>query len=80
MFLIYTLERTDILPLDDLGIRQGLTYVHELDAIPSRKTLQTLGAPCRPYRTTAAWYLWRAPLMPDYARFKSALKGHPARR
>ena len=74
MFLIYSLERMDIMPLDDLGIRLGLSYLHGKTRIPSRRELAQLSAPCQPYSTIAAWYLWRSPMMPDYADFKQALK------
>lgn len=74
MYLIYGLERMDIMPLDDLGIRLGLCYLHQCAAIPSRRTLAELSLPCQPFRTVAAWYLWRSPMMPDYADVKSRLK------
>lgn len=74
MYLIYGLERMDIMPLDDLGIRLGLCYLYQRDAIPSRRELAELSLPCQPFRTVAAWYLWRSPMMPDYADFKSRLK------
>lgn len=74
MYLIYGLERMDIMPLDDLGIRLGLCYLHQCDAIPSRRELAELSLPCQPFSTVAAWYLWRSPMMPDYADFKSRLR------
>ncbi|MDX5630045.1 MULTISPECIES: DNA-3-methyladenine glycosylase [unclassified Brenneria] len=71
MFLIYSLERTDIMPLDDLGIKQGLRYVYDLQAAPTRHTLRELSHACRPYRTIASWYLWRAPSLPAYQEVKA---------
>lgn len=71
MYLIYGLERINIMPLDDLGIRQGLCYLHERESYPPRRELAALSAPCHPYSTIAAWYLWRSPMMPDYAEFKA---------
>ncbi|WP_409310536.1 DNA-3-methyladenine glycosylase family protein [Pectobacterium sp. B1J-3] len=70
IFLIYSLERTDIMPLDDLGIRQGLRYVNNLHSMPNRRTLSELSRPCQPYRTIASWYLWRSLELPDYRAFK----------
>ncbi|GKW12332.1 DNA-3-methyladenine glycosylase 1 [Pectobacterium carotovorum subsp. carotovorum] len=70
MFLIYSLERTDIMPLDDLGIRQGLRYVYDLSDMPKPRELQALSLPCQPYRTVASWYLWRSLELPAYQRFK----------
>lgn len=74
MFLIYSLERTDIMPLDDLGIKQGLRYVYHLQATPTRHTLRDLSHACRPYRTIASWYLWRTPSLPEYQEFKDTLR------
>ena len=68
MLLIYTLERIDVLPADDFGIREGYRFLKSLDTIPNRKTIEVAGMPCRPYRTVASWYLWRVPSLPGYAR------------
>ncbi|RKO82436.1 DNA-3-methyladenine glycosylase [Pectobacterium parmentieri] len=70
MFLIYSLERTDIMPLDDLGIRQGLRYVYDLPDMPKPRDLQAFSLQCQPYRTVASWYLWRSLELPAYQRFK----------
>ncbi len=61
MLLIFTLARTDILPADDFGVRDGYRRLKSLDTLPTKKTLATLGEAWRPYRTIAAWYLWRVP-------------------
>lgn len=61
MFLIYTLERSDILPVDDYGVREGYRRFKGLAQAPTPKQLRELGQAWRPYRTVAAWYLWRAP-------------------
>jgi DNA-3-methyladenine glycosylase II len=63
MLLIYTLERIDIMPADDFGVREGYRFLKSLDALPSRKEMERAGLPCRPYRTVASWYLWRIPLL-----------------
>lgn len=68
MLLIYTLERLDIFPLDDLGVREGYRFLKSLDDLPNRKTLQLAGLACSPYGTIAAWYLWRVASMPDYQK------------
>jgi len=60
MLLIFSLGRKDVLPVDDFGVREGYRLIHELDAQPKPKELATLGAIYAPYRSTAAWYLWRA--------------------
>ena len=60
MLLIYTLERIDIFPIDDFGVRNGYRFLKSLDDLPSRKTLQQASLAFKPYGTIAAWYLWRA--------------------
>lgn len=61
MFLIYSLERMDILPVDDFAVRQGYRRLKSLEAAPTPKALHKLGEAWSPYRTIAAWYLWRVP-------------------
>ena len=70
MLLMHSLGRQDILPVDDFGVREGYRILHELDAQPKPKALAELGAIYAPFRSAAAWYLWRAV---DEA--KAALKG-----
>ncbi len=59
MFLIFTLQRLDVWPVGDYGVRAGYALAYEV-ALPSSKELLPLGDPFRPYRSLAAWYLWRA--------------------
>ena len=61
MFLIYSLERTDILPIDDFGVREGYRRLKGLEKAPTPRQLGLIGEAWSPYRTTAAWYLWRVP-------------------
>lgn len=60
MFLMFTLARPDILPVDDYGIRNGYRLAYGLPDLPKPRELAALGARWAPHRTTAAWYLWRA--------------------
>ncbi len=60
MLLIFTLGRPDILPVDDFGVREGYRKLRGLAAQPTPKALAVLGLPWAPYRSVAAWYLWRA--------------------
>jgi DNA-3-methyladenine glycosylase II len=60
MFLLFQLHRPDVWPVDDLGVRSGWARIHEMGAPPTPKALQLLGDVLRPYRSTAAWYCWRA--------------------
>ena len=61
MFLIYTLERLDVLPADDFGVRDGYRRLKRLPVTPSAREMRTLGLAWQPWRTVAAWYLWRVP-------------------
>jgi DNA-3-methyladenine glycosylase II len=60
MFLLFQLHRPDVWPVDDLGVRNGWGRLHDLSSPPTPKELAPLGDPLRPYRSTAAWYCWRA--------------------
>jgi DNA-3-methyladenine glycosylase II len=60
MFLLFQLRRPDVWPVDDLGVRNGWARIHEMAAPPTPKALEILGDVLRPYRSTAAWYCWRA--------------------
>lgn len=64
MLLIYTLERMDILPVDDYGVREGYRRLKRLDKAPSPARMRAIGEAFSPYRTIAAWYLWRLPASP----------------
>jgi DNA-3-methyladenine glycosylase II len=57
--LLMDMGRPDILPVDDFGVREGYRLLHGQDAQPKPKALAEIGAPWAPYRSTAAWYLWR---------------------
>jgi DNA-3-methyladenine glycosylase II len=60
MFLLFQLGRPDVWPVDDFAVRKGYGIVHRLAEAPKPKELQALGEVYRPYRSVAAWYLWRA--------------------
>jgi DNA-3-methyladenine glycosylase II len=60
MLLIFTLGRPDVFPVDDFGVREGYRVIHGLDAQPKPRDFAVIGEAYAPYRTTAAWYLWRA--------------------
>jgi len=59
MFLIFTLKRQDVWPIGDLGVRAGYARAFGLTAVPTPAELDALGEAFRPYRSLAAWYLWR---------------------
>ena len=60
MLLIFKLGRPDVLPADDFGVRHGFKLTYGTADMPKPKELLEHGERWRPYRTTAAWYLWRA--------------------
>jgi DNA-3-methyladenine glycosylase II len=70
MLLIFCLERPDVWPVDDLGIRKAVQRLLRASEIPARKKIERLADPWRPFRSYASWYLWRSlegPLMPGTA-------------
>ncbi|HEY7579686.1 MAG TPA: DNA-3-methyladenine glycosylase 2 family protein [Acetobacteraceae bacterium] len=60
MLLIFTLGRPDVLPVDDFGVRDGYRVLKGLEFAPKPKLLAEIGRAWAPYRSIAAWYLWRA--------------------
>jgi DNA-3-methyladenine glycosylase II len=60
MFLMFTLGRPDVLPVDDYGIQNGFRIAYGKRRLPKPKALAKFGERWAPYRTTASWYLWRA--------------------
>jgi len=59
MFLIFALNRRDILPASDLGVRVALRDRHGLDELPRPRDCHALTESWRPYRTIASWYIWK---------------------
>ena len=55
-----TLGRHDVLPVDDFGVREGYRRAYGKRLRPTPKALRVLGERWKPYRSAAAWYLWRA--------------------
>ena len=60
MFLMFQLERPDVVAVGDLGIRRAVERAYGLDALPSAAELEALAEPWRPYRTIACRILWRS--------------------
>lgn len=61
MLMIFTLQRTDILPVNDYGVVEGYKRLKKLEAAPKPKQMAEIGLAWAPYRTIASWYLWRVP-------------------
>ncbi len=58
MFLIFRLQRPDVLPVGDLGIVKAVQRAYKLRKAPSADRLTRIGEAWRPYRSVACWYLW----------------------
>jgi DNA-3-methyladenine glycosylase II len=61
MLLMYSLERMDVLPVDDFGVREGYRALKSLEELPKPKALREISKAWAPHRTVASWYLWRMP-------------------
>jgi DNA-3-methyladenine glycosylase II len=60
MLLIFQLGRSDVLPADDFGVRNGFRHAYKKRDLPTPKEILAHGEKWKPHRTTAAWYLWCA--------------------
>lgn len=70
MLLIFCLERPDVWPVDDLGLRKAVRDFLKLGELPPAAAIREVADAWRPYRSYATWYLWRSlegPLMPGVA-------------
>jgi len=68
MFLMFCLRRPDVWPVDDIGVQRGISrQFFEGEPIGPKEALQ-FGEKLKPWRTVAAWYLWRSlgPAVVDY--------------
>ena len=59
MHLMFVLMRPDVLPVGDLGLREGARRAYGLDERPDAVALEKLAEPWRPCRSVATWYLWK---------------------
>jgi DNA-3-methyladenine glycosylase II len=60
MFLIFSLGRPDVLPVDDLGVRRGMQITYALSDLPKPDEMRRIAEPWRPYRSAGTWYMWRS--------------------
>lgn len=68
IYLLFSLRRPDVWPVDDLGVRIGAQKLKKLETRPERAVMLELGEPWRPYRSAAArflWHLYHHPGLPD---------------
>lgn len=57
MFLMFTLARQDVFPVEDLGIKKGVKKIYNNEL--SDHDMVRYASRWKPYRTTASWYIWR---------------------
>src|SRR6267143_358171 len=60
MFLIFTLGRPDVLPVDDYGIKKSVQRVYGLDELPKKAVIEKIAEGWHPYCTVASLYLWHS--------------------
>jgi DNA-3-methyladenine glycosylase II len=60
MFLIFALERPNVMPLADLGIRNAIRKAYGLAELPKPIEIAKLAEKWHPYCSIASWYLWRS--------------------
>ncbi len=60
MFLIFGLQRTNVLPSGDLGIRVAIKKAYGFEALPAPADIDRMAEGWHPYCSVASWYLWRS--------------------
>jgi len=60
MFLIFTLRRSDVFPVTDLGVQKGFKIFYSLDDLPTIELMNKKSESWKPYRTIMSLYLWYA--------------------
>lgn len=62
MFLMFCMGRTDVLPTGDLGIRNGIRKLYNIDDLPSPAQIIEIAKQnnWHPYESIACWYIWKA--------------------
>jgi DNA-3-methyladenine glycosylase II len=77
MMLMFRLGRADVLPVGDFGVRNGFRASYGLSRLPHPKAIAAWGERWKPYRTTAAWYLWRAVELERAGKLPAPANAHP---
>ena len=60
MFLIFHLMRPNVLPLDDVGLQNGISRCYFSGEPVSRSEIREVAASWAPYSSVATWYIWRS--------------------
>lgn len=74
MLMVFNLRRADVFPATDLGVRRGHMLAYSLDEMLSAKELLVTSDVWKPYRSVAAWYLWRANDCVDWGKVASSIR------
>jgi DNA-3-methyladenine glycosylase II len=65
MVMMFRLGRPDVFPELDLGVQKGIQKLRRMRKLPTPKQMEKIGRTYAPYRTYAAWYLWRSLELPE---------------
>ena len=65
MYLIFKLGRTDVLPVDDLGLRKAVQKAYRLRKLPTRDRFEQLAEKWHPYSSISTFYLWKSLEKPE---------------
>ncbi|HKU84281.1 MAG TPA: DNA-3-methyladenine glycosylase [Candidatus Nitrosocosmicus sp.] len=60
MFLIFSLQREDVFPLNDLGVKKAIQKLYNLSDLPTQEYMIEVSSKWKPYRSIATWYLWKS--------------------
>lgn len=60
MYLIFSLNRPDVLPVGDLGVRKAVGRAWRYRSLPAESTVARIGRRWAPYRSFATYYLWQS--------------------
>lgn len=62
MFMMFCMGRLDILPVGDLGIKNGVKKLYGLKELPDAEKIREIARECNwsPYETVASWYIWQS--------------------
>ncbi len=60
MFLIFYMQRPDIFPVDDIGLKRAISRHYNNNQPVNKKWMTELAKPWQPWRSVATWYLWRS--------------------
>jgi DNA-3-methyladenine glycosylase II len=75
MFLIFSLGRNDVFPIDDFGVRAAITRLYGYQEPPAKAVLLEIGQRWSPYASIGSWYCWR--YLDELKRQPVAGKGYP---